>query len=55
MKNRTIEAYRLWDDSTWDTECVEIPADTPEESLQATCVLHRVREVARRDAKDVAH
>jgi hypothetical protein len=32
---REIEVYRCWDDRTWDTEFVEIPADTPEENIEA--------------------
>jgi len=26
-----VEYFRLWDDNTWDTEFIPIPADTPEE------------------------
>ena len=31
---RTVEYYRLWDDNTWDTDFIDIPADTPEEALE---------------------
>ena len=31
---REIEVYRCWDDHTWDTEIVDIPADTPEEKIE---------------------
>jgi hypothetical protein len=31
---REIEVYRCWDDYTWDTEFVAIPADTPEEKIE---------------------
>lgn len=31
---REIEVYRCWDNRTWDTEFVEIPADTPEEKIE---------------------
>jgi hypothetical protein len=35
-ETRTIEYYRLWggDHGTWDTDFVEIPADTPEEHIE---------------------
>ena len=31
---RTVEYYRLWDDRTWDTDFIAIPADTPEDKLE---------------------
>ena len=30
MKTRKIEVYLGFDDHTWDTKVVDIPADTPE-------------------------
>jgi hypothetical protein len=32
-KLRTVEYYRLWSDHTWDTDFIDIPADTPDEKL----------------------
>jgi hypothetical protein len=32
--SREVEYYRLWNDHTWDTAYVEIPADTPEEQIE---------------------
>ena len=46
---REIEVYRCWDDRTWDTECVEIPADTPEEKVEevaASAALEALRHSA---------
>ena len=31
---REIEVYRCWDDHTWDTEFVDVPAGTPEEKIE---------------------
>jgi hypothetical protein len=31
---REVEYYRLWDDHTWDTDFIEIPADTPEQQIE---------------------
>ena len=36
-----VEYYRLWDDDTWDTEFIPIPADTPLERADVA-----VREAA---------
>ncbi len=33
IATREVEVYRCWDDRTWDTEFVEIPADTPENDI----------------------
>jgi lysophospholipase L1-like esterase len=36
-----VEYYRLWEDGTWDTEFLDIPADTPENEYE-----NAVRQVA---------
>ena len=40
--NRTIEMYRLWegDEHKWDTVMVEIPADTPDDRIEAVGRIH---------------
>ena len=45
-KTRSVEYYRCWagnggDSGTWDTDFIDVPADTPEDRLEAA-----VREVA---------
>jgi hypothetical protein len=37
LKTREVEVYRCWEDRTWDTEFVEVPADTPEAQLAEVC------------------
>lgn len=37
LKTREVEVYRCWEDHTWDTEFVEVPADTPEAQLGEVC------------------
>ena len=32
-KTRQVEYFRCWDDHTWDTDFIDIPADTPEDKL----------------------
>ena len=32
---RTIEYFRCWSDRTWDTDFIEIPADTPDNEIEA--------------------
>lgn len=32
---RPIEVYCLWPDQTWNSNIVEIPADTPEDQIEA--------------------
>ena len=46
---REIEAYRCWDDHTWDTDMVEVPDDTPDDQLQAA-VEHATLEAMRNSA-----
>ena len=36
MNTRTVEYFRLWDDHTWDTDFIDIPANTPEDRLGRT-------------------
>jgi len=46
---REIEVYRCWDDRTWDTELVDIPADTPKEKIEevaASAALEGLRHSA---------
>lgn len=31
--SRQVEYFRCWDDHTWDTDFIEIPADTPKDKL----------------------
>jgi hypothetical protein len=33
QKTRWVEYLRCWSDHTWDTDTIEIPADTPQEKL----------------------
>jgi hypothetical protein len=52
-KTREIEYYRLWpggsgDSGTWDTDVVEIPADTPEDKI-AEAVEKAVSKIQWRD------
>jgi hypothetical protein len=48
---REIEVYRCWDDHTWDTKSVDIPADTPDEKIEevaANAALEALRHSAGR-------
>ena len=38
MHTRTVEYFRCWDDHTWDTDFIEVPADTPEEKLDEAVI-----------------
>jgi hypothetical protein len=40
-QTRTVQYYRCWSDKTWDTDFIEIPADTPDTHLDKA-----VREAA---------
>ncbi len=40
-KTLGVEYYRLWEDGTWDTDFLEIPAKTPEDGYEKA-----VREAA---------
>ena len=42
MKTRSVEYFRLWDDHTWDTEFIDIPAETPVDRLE-----NAIREAVR--------
>src|SRR5262249_42473024 len=33
-QRRPLEVFRLWDDHTWDTDFIHVPAQTPEDRLQ---------------------
>jgi len=46
-KTRTIEMYRGWDDNTWDTDWIEIPADTPEEKQKSVVIANNVLNQSR--------
>ena len=39
MKTKTVEYWRMWtehgDSGTWDTDYVDIPADTPDDKAEA--------------------
>jgi hypothetical protein len=43
MKTRTVEYFRLWDNQTWDTDFIDVSADTPDDRLEAA-----IREAAGR-------
>ncbi len=32
-KTRQVEYFRCWDDHTWDTDFIDIPAGTPEDKI----------------------
>jgi hypothetical protein len=34
MTTRTVEYFRLWDNRTWDTDFIDLPADTPNDKLE---------------------
>lgn len=40
---RSVEYYRLWGDGTWDTDFLEVPADTGDDEMEGA-----VREEAGR-------
>ena len=40
---RTVEYFRCWMDNTWDTDDIEVPADTPDHLLDA--VVQRAAEM----------
>lgn len=46
---QTVEVFRCWDDRTWDTAFVEIPADTAAEDVEETAV-HAAYEDLRNSA-----
>lgn len=46
-KTRTVEYYRLWpiasgDNGTWDTDTIQIPADTPHETAEIEKAIRKV-------------
>lgn len=53
MKMRTIEMLLAWDDYTWSTDYVEIPADTPEGDIDRVAVDAAISEIGRSGSGDI--
>lgn len=52
MKMRTIEMLLAWDDGTWTTRFLDIPADTPEGEIDRVAVDAAITKVTRSDFGD---